>query len=285
MTGREYNDRVNCCCWGWGRIGRKFPILLCLHFVTGVYLSIYIYVMKISQSSRSLHFSPWHLYCWILRQCIIPKINIYSELCCLQSTFTDKITSKSHTIPVRLSQFYRWEHRSTEGKSGSALCLRAGGWYSGMRSLGSPAPVPGTLPALPANGCSAPAKARIKWCCLRSSLVQGKNQDTWAWLRKLRGEERRAEWGKVRSLVENRDSKGVVKDKSMSECLVIKCIGHQGFPDGASGKEPACQSRRHKRHGFDPQVGKIPWRRAWQLTPVFLPGESHGQKSLVGSSP
>ena len=36
---------------------------------------------------------------------------------------------------------------------------------------------------------------------------------------------------------------------------------------------------------FDPWVGKIPWRKAWQTTPVFLPGESHGQKSLVGYSP
>ena len=36
---------------------------------------------------------------------------------------------------------------------------------------------------------------------------------------------------------------------------------------------------------FDPWVGKIPWRRAWQHTPVFLPGESHGQRSLEGSSP
>ena len=42
---------------GGGGTGRKFPIL-CLHFVTGIYLSIYIYMMKISQSSRSLHFSP-----------------------------------------------------------------------------------------------------------------------------------------------------------------------------------------------------------------------------------
>ena len=37
--------------------------------------------------------------------------------------------------------------------------------------------------------------------------------------------------------------------------------------------------------GFDPWVGKIPWRRVWQPTPVFLPGESHGQRSLVGCSP
>ena len=58
-----------------------------------------------------------------------------------------------------------------------------------------------------------------------------------------------------------------------------------GFPGGTSGKEPACQCRRHKRGGFDPCVGKIPWRRARQPTPVFLPGESHGQRSLVGYSP
>ena len=57
-----------------------------------------------------------------------------------------------------------------------------------------------------------------------------------------------------------------------------------GFPDGASGKEPACQCRRHKRHRFDSWVGKIPWRRALQPTPVFLPGESRGQRSLVGYS-
>ena len=40
-----------------------------------------------------------------------------------------------------------------------------------------------------------------------------------------------------------------------------------------------------KRCGFDPWVTKIPWRRAWQPTPVFLPGESHGQRSLEGYSP
>ena len=61
------------------------------------------------------------------------------------------------------------------------------------------------------------------------------------------------------------------------------CIG--GFPGGTSSKEPACQCTRHKQHGFHPWVGKIPWRRKWQPTPVFLPGESHGQRSLVGFSP
>ena len=39
------------------------------------------------------------------------------------------------------------------------------------------------------------------------------------------------------------------------------------------------------RPGFDPWVGKIPWRRKQQPTPVFLPGESHGRRNLVGYSP
>ena len=58
-----------------------------------------------------------------------------------------------------------------------------------------------------------------------------------------------------------------------------------GFPGGIHDKEPACQCRRRKRCGFDPWVGNIPWRRKWQATPVFLPGESHGQRTLVGPSP
>ena len=53
-------------------------------------------------------------------------------------------------------------------------------------------------------------------------------------------------------------------------------------PGGASDKEPTC---RYKRHGFDPKVGKIPWRRAWPPAPVFFPGEPHGQRSLAGYSP
>ena len=52
-------------------------------------------------------------------------------------------------------------------------------------------------------------------------------------------------------------------------------------PRGASVKESACQGRRHRRHW----VRKIPWRRKWHLIPVFLPGKSHGQRSLAGYSP
>ena len=58
------------------------------------------------------------------------------------------------------------------------------------------------------------------------------------------------------------------------------------LPRWLSGEESACQGRRRRRFGFDPWDRKIPhWRRIWQPTPVFLPGESQGQRSLVGCSP
>ena len=58
-----------------------------------------------------------------------------------------------------------------------------------------------------------------------------------------------------------------------------------GFPCGTSGKEPPCQYWRHERLWFDPWVRKIPWRRVWQPTSVFLLGESHGQRSLASYGP
>ena len=67
---------------------------------------------------------------------------------------------------------------------------------------------------------------------------------------------------------------GVALEKVLALCQEE---GILFLPDSSSGKESAC-----KRLGFDPWVGKIPWRRAWQPTPVFLPGESHGQRSLAG---
>ena len=56
----------------------------------------------------------------------------------------------------------------------------------------------------------------------------------------------------------------------------------RGLPRWLSGEESACQWRRC---GFEPWGGKIPWSREWHSTPVFLPGKSHGQRSLVGCSP
>ena len=60
--------------------------------------------------------------------------------------------------------------------------------------------------------------------------------------------------------------------------IVYTC---HGLPRWLTGKESACQCRRH---GYYPWVGKILWRREWQHTPVFLPGASHGRRSLAGSS-
>ena len=62
----------------------------------------------------------------------------------------------------------------------------------------------------------------------------------------------------------------------------LPIINHPFFHIWLSGKESACQCRRL---GFNPWVRKIPWSRKWQPTPVFLPGEFLGQRSLVGYSP
>ena len=53
------------------------------------------------------------------------------------------------------------------------------------------------------------------------------------------------------------------------------------LPRWLSGKESTCQCRRCRRCGSDPWVGKIPWRRKWQPTPVFSSGKSHGQRAAV----
>jgi len=65
---------------------------------------------------------------------------------------------------------------------------------------------------------------------------------------------------------------GLAIDKSFPGGTVV-----ENLPANAGDSRDAC--------GFDPWVGKIPWRRKWQPTPVFLSGEAHGQRSLVGYSP
>ena len=69
------------------------------------------------------------------------------------------------------------------------------------------------------------------------------------------------------------------------QCQIQQSQGQteQGFPGGTGIKNPP--ANRHTRREFNPWViGKTPWSRKWQLTPVFVPGKSHGQRSLVGSS-
>ena len=63
------------------------------------------------------------------------------------------------------------------------------------------------------------------------------------------------------------------------EALIACCSGMLSFSGGSE------HVRQCRRRGFNPWVRKIPWRRKWQPTPVFLPGISHGQRSLAGYSP
>ena len=57
-----------------------------------------------------------------------------------------------------------------------------------------------------------------------------------------------------------------------------------GASQWLSGRASTCYCRRHQRPRFDPWVRKIPWRRKWQPTPVFLPGHSHRKGNLAGYS-
>ena len=98
---------------------------------------------------------------------------------------------------------------------------------------------------------------------------------TWAWERNSLGLNIFYVWNR------NNKTKGHVQ--YAFKVIYIKLV--PGIPVGTSGKELTCQHRRHKRCRFDPWVGKIPWRRAWQPTPVFLAAESHGQRNLVDYSP
>ena len=77
--------------------------------------------------------------------------------------------------------------------------------------------------------------------------------------------------------------KGSQFDTKFAECTTGTKQG-RGFPGGSTVKSlPAVQELQAMR--VRSLVGKIPWRRAWKPTPVFLPRESYGQRNLVGYSP
>ena len=78
---------------------------------------------------------------------------------------------------------------------------------------------------------------------------------------------------------------GGISAASLASAYQVPTAHPSGLPRWLSGKESTCQCRRYRKCGFNPWVWKIPWRRKWQPTPVFLPGESHGQRSLAGYSP
>ena len=73
--------------------------------------------------------------------------------------------------------------------------------------------------------------------------------------------------------------------RSQQDHIMNHLVWQQGvwtFPGGSDSKETTCNAGDPR---LIPGSGRVPWRREWQPTPVFLPGESHGQRSLVGYSP
>ena len=72
-------------------------------------------------------------------------------------------------------------------------------------------------------------------------------------------------------------------DFQPSLLIYVSMSEASGLSSSANGKGPTWQCRRLKRHGFSPWVRKIPSRRKWQPTSLLLPGESHGQRSLVST--
>ena len=77
----------------------------------------------------------------------------------------------------------------------------------------------------------------------------------------------------------------IAKSPTQLKWLSMHTCSLHGFPAGAGSKELAWQYKRCKRLRFDPWVGRIPWRTAWQPTPASLPGESHGWRNLSGYGP
>ena len=72
-------------------------------------------------------------------------------------------------------------------------------------------------------------------------------------------------------------------NETQKQTLIIKVIG--GFPSGSVVKNPLAIERRHRRCRLRSLSQKMPWKRKWQPTPEFLPGESQGHRSLEGCSP
>ena len=66
---------------------------------------------------------------------------------------------------------------------------------------------------------------------------------------------------------------------------LLRAVKLHGNPQWLSGKRIHLQCERRRRYRFDPWVGQFPSRRTWQPTPAFLPGKSHGQRTLVAKSP
>ena len=154
---------------------------------------------------------------------------------------------------------------SLSGKGGERPLLFSPPWWC-----------PGcSLPALPASGVLRGATASfLSGAECRGLQPQGPGPSgcptgTYPWV--LRGEglgEECTPFGLGKS---NSGGHGHCSFPQRPQSLDRRSNGPRGFPGGARGKEPTCPSGRRKRHRFDPWAGKIPWRRAQQPTPAFLP--------------
>ena len=162
---------------------------------------------------------------------------------------------------------------------------------------------------LPWVGAARGGTAREAWVrvVLPPRQVAGVAQSMWIWENTHRGPRGQEQSGPLFwhfsgqdppsiPFLEAKDvENGVAQGLELSLCSALPAVWPWAssltslclsfFPGSTSGKGTIYQCRKRKRHRFHPWVGKIPWRRAWQPTPVFLPGESHGQRSLVGYSP
>ena len=85
----------------------------------------------------------------------------------------------------------------------------------------------------------------------------------------------KASWGK----------EDIIQKRRKGELKLMRNRGYFGLSWCLRGKESTCQCRRHSRYMLNSWVRKLPWRRKWQPHPVFLPGESHRQRSLADYSP
>ena len=88
--------------------------------------------------------------------------------------------------------------------------------------------------------------------------------------------------GPVLRVLQEKTDKCTIFAKKVSVYLMMSICAGEGFIGGVYGKQYICQYRRHKRCMFNRWVMKIPWRKAWQPTLLFLPGKSHGQKLVAG---
>ena len=142
--------------------------------------------------------------------------------------------------------------------------------------------LPGAGLLLPPSRFSHVRLCATPWtAAYQASLSMGfSRQEHWSGLPFLGRSNRRAK----RKPVEAEASQG---RGSVGHTKVMNGLaeGARGHPRWHSGKESACQGRRQRRGRFDAWVWKIPWRRAWQPTPGFLPGESPWMEEPGGLLP